>query len=364
MILPCAATARIGVDEQESGYLFRVFSDSDHVHVRSHYGNYGLALENGWSLNIDYNNERVVIPAVEAPPGSADAVDAITTASRPISGDNAYEDFVKYRNEVQGDIRIDRATLGYYVSSESDYFAQLLRGGFDQDFFGQQLNVAFGASYGWDAIDPIQDDDTAGESDDKTSVHFNTVVTQILTSTTVVRVGAEMTVVRGLQHNPYRNVYAEGGNVAEHHPNERRRRDVFVNVNQYLRNRSSLRGSFRYYSDDWGVTSQTAGVKLSQYITDLITARYRYRFYTQSSADFYRDEYASASGVDGYLTGDYRLGELTSHLFGSRLDVNLGVFDRRNVMLRRLDLSVGFERYFNSNNFSANVFETGLQFRF
>jgi hypothetical protein len=33
-------------------------------------------------------------------------------------------------------------------------------------------------------------------------------------------------------------------------------------------------------------------------------------------------------------------------------------------MLRRMNLNLKYERYFNTNNFSANIFESGLSYAF
>ncbi len=77
----------------------------------------------------------------------------------------------------------------------------------------------------------------------------------------------------------------------------------------------------RCYADDWGVTSKTYGLRLHQYVSDAVTVRYRYRYYTQGAADFYRAVYTDPDGVDGYRTGDYRLGPLAAHLFGAQIDV-------------------------------------------
>jgi len=152
--------------------------------------------------------------------------------------------------------------------------------------------------------------------------------------------------------------------VAERHPSERGRDDYFVDLSQYLKNRSSLKVGYRYYSDDWGVTSHTLGAKLTQYVTNKFIVRYRYRFYDQQAAYFYRDEYADVSGIDGYLTGDYRLSSFTAHLFGGKVFWNLDRLLTRFDIVDHLDLTVGYERYFNSNNFTANIFETGLEMSF
>ena len=104
--------------------------------------------------------------------------------------------------------------------------------------------------------------------------------------------------------------------------------------------------------------------RLNQYITENAIVRYRYRFYTQTAADFYSDDYVDPTGIDGFRTADYRLEAFNSHLFGARLDLNLGVLHRSSALLGRAHFNLKFERYFNSNNFSANILESGLVYKF
>lgn len=350
---------------QDAEYLFRFFADADGVQVVSHSATYDVELENDARLGFHFNHEEVTIPAIDAPPGSDDAVDAITTASRPISGTgDAFDDFTKLRNEMQALLDYGNVGVGYYLSKEFDYFAQQLKTTFTDDFLDQNFYVSLGGSYGWDAIDPTEDVDSDTPSDSRKTLHGNVVLTQVLSPTAQIRVGFEVNRVRGLQHSPYRNVYADGGGVAEEHPDKRLRRDAFVRLNKYWRNRSSLKLSYRIYADDWGVKSHAIGARLSQYVGSAVGVRYRYRYYDQTAADFYRPEYDSADGVDGYLSGDYRLGAMKSHLFGTRLSIGLGSLSEDTVWLSQLGIHVNYERYFNDSNFSANVFETGLHYEF
>lgn len=354
----------VEVTDRDASYEFRYFTDSDRVHVGSHFVRAGLGFTGGSELRLRMNHERVVIPAVGYRAGTPEAVDAITTASRPISGGGAFRDFRKVRNEVEADLTTPRAAAGYYLSTESDYLAQMVKAEVNRDFFRRNLNLAAGSSYGWDAIEPLEDDDTAGGNASRTTWHGHLVATQTLTPTMELRVGAELNLVRGLQHNPYRNVYAGGAPRPERHPDRRERRDLFVKLSRYFRSRSSLKVDYRYYTDDWGVRSHTVGGTLDQYVTGNAVVQYRYRFYTQGAADFFRPEYADADGIDGCRSGDYRLDDFDSHLFGARLRLNLGAFRDAQKVLRRLDLTLQYERYFNTNNFSANIFESGLAYRF
>ncbi len=360
--VPCLAQGFGADDRPSGGTLMRWFTDSDRVSVRSMSGDYAWPFKTS-SLNVHVNNERVVIPAVAAPPGTQDAVDAITTASRPISG-NAFQDFVKLRNEVQGEYERGPAAISYYLSTESDYVGQQFGGRWNRDYKDQTLNLSLGSSWSWDDIQPVADDDTRQGPAHKSTLHWNAVVTEVMSPTTLLRYGLEYNLVNGLQHNPYRNVYAGGTQVAERHPEHRQRRDAFVRVNHALPNRSSLKLNYRFYNDDWGIASHEVGTRLSQYLTRGMSVRWEYRWYTQTAAEFYRDEYTDPSGIDGFRSGDYRMNELASHLFGGAVRMDLDAFAPQRTFIRRLSLWFDVERYFNSNNYSANIIETGVDFRF
>ncbi|HEY6866773.1 MAG TPA: DUF3570 domain-containing protein [Candidatus Eisenbacteria bacterium] len=364
----CAACSTRGaadelLDPSTLGTLYRSFTDSGHVTVQSLMGDYALPLMSQTALSLHWNNEHVRIPGISAPPGSQEAIDAITTASRPITN-NAYQDYIKVRNEMQGELSHDRAAVNYYLSSEVDYLAQQLGGKYNRDFHDQRLNVSVGTSYGWDEIKPLADSDTRPTSGTKTTLHGDAVATQILSPTTLLRWGIEVNVVDGLQHNPYRNVYAGGTHVPERHPDHRQRRDTFLRLNQYLANRSSLKLSYRLYNDDWGITSHELASSINQYITHGMVVSYEYRYYTQTRAYFFRDEYATTTGIDGYLSGDYRMNYLASHLFGASTQLDMGTLAPSHAFLRRTAVWLNWERYFNSNNYSANILESGVDFHF
>jgi hypothetical protein len=360
-LCPCIAAATELFQDPRASYTMNFYSDVQGVNVRSQYANTNFTVKRDLDLSLQWVHDLVVFPAIDAVPGTDEAADAITSASRPIANTaDPYTDYVKVRNSLEGNAAFGNGNAGYYVSDESDYFAQMLSGGYNRDFLNDNLNVAVGASYSWDEINPLEDADTNQELDYRRTMHFNSIATQIVTPTTTVRVGAEINQVRGLQHDPYRNVYVAGANVPEQHPDTRSRRDVFVAANQYFHNRSSVNLEYRFYNDDWGVNSNTVGVKLNQYISDSVTMRYRYRYYAQGAADFYRDEYAVAGGVDGFQTADYRLGDFGSHLFGGRVLWRPFPTLGGPGFVAHAEVMFSYERYFNSNNFSADIIETGL----
>ncbi len=360
-----------GSRNQETAYTYHYFIDSDKVRVTSHYTDYALELENGTSFSVQWNNEQVLIPPVEGAPGSDEAADAITSASRPITDDgSAFEPYLKNRDVVTAGAAYAHSDAGYYVSIEEDYLAQQVSGSVNYDFKQQTINLSASTSYGWDVITPLADeedydgDNALDESESKSNMHVDVVLTAVLTPSTVVRIGAEVNEVRGIQHNSYRSVYAGGTGQPERHPDKRSRRDAFIKLNRYFQNRSSVNLSYKYYTDDWGVDSHTIGARLNQYLTRRVLVRYRYRYYTQGDAWFYQKEYTDQTGVDGYLSGDYRMDRFKAHLFGSRIDWVLADSVYRIPGATKPRIVCKYERYFNSNNFSANIFESGLAVSF
>jgi Protein of unknown function (DUF3570) len=354
-----------GVQDPTASYTFNYYTDVKGVTVRSQYTNTSMMFPRDFLMSLQWVHDVVVFPAIDAPPGSQEAVDAITTASRPISTtSDPYTDYVKVRNSMEGSLKHGDYTTGYYVSKESDYFAQMVSGSANHNVMDDNLNVAADVSYSWDSITPLNDSDTSTLPDYRRTLHLGLVATQIATPTMVVRAGAEYNQVHGLQHDPYRNVYVAGTNVPENAPNDRHREAVFVDLSQYITNRSSVKLDYRYYTDDWGVSSNTFGIKLNQYVTDDLIVRYRYRYYTQGPATFYRADYTEPGGVNGFQTNDYRLGDFSAHLFGGHVTWRpYGAIGGPHFM-SGLQVILNYERYFNSNNFSASIIETGLQIAF
>lgn len=361
-LAPACSRADV-IDAATLNSMVRYFTDSEQISVRSVTNDYALPLKNNAALSLHWNNERVVIPGIKAPAGSVEAIDAITTASRPING-NAYSSYTKDRNEIQGDLSKGHAAVEGYYSTESDYVGHMIGGRYNRDLHGDLLNLSVGTSYGWDNIIPLTDQRATTAPATKTTKHVNAVATQILSPTTLLRYGAELNVVDGLQYNPYRNVFAGGTHVPERHPDHRERRDAFLRLNQYLPNRSSVKLDYRLYNDDWGITSHEVETELDQYITHSFSAHYEYRYYTQTAAYFYRSEYLTTNGIDGYLSGDYRMNVLASHLFGASMHLDLDALAAAHPFLGRTAVWINYERYFNSNNYSADILETGLDFHF
>ena len=132
-------------------------------------------------------------------------------------------------------------------------------------------------------------------------------------------------ILDGFQSNPYRSVIlAQGLKAQEHHPLNRARQAVALRVNLYLRPvKAALRLTGRAYRDTWDVTSSTGELEAEKYLVPGLRVAARGRFYRQSGALFWSDDYTGGDpplGPKGqYWTGDRELSPFWSVAAGLRV---------------------------------------------
>jgi hypothetical protein len=346
------------------------FSDTGANRIETWMGEWVSTLPQGWQLRLRGVFDRVELPPLPGLPGSPENLDAITTASRPIANTTSSKlDYQKTRREVTGAVNWQppRGDWGmgahYYHSIESDWLGQQVGVQVNRNLAQRNTNLALGYAYGFDTIEPDLDSGSTADMRRRNTNDMTFVWTQTLSQRTQMALGVEGTWMHGFLANPYRQVYAGGAERPETHPSSRFRRAVFGRFDQWLMTRASVSLAARYYGDNWGVRASTVDVRLNQYVGDHLIVRYRYRYHTQGAASFYSDFYESATGVNGWMTGDYKLNHFDSNLFGIKMSVpfeGLGV----HALLAGVVLDAKYERYFDSQSFGADVFESGLTWPF
>ncbi|MCG8419859.1 MAG: DUF3570 domain-containing protein [Proteobacteria bacterium] len=189
-------------------------------------------------------------------------------------------------------------------------------------------------------------------------------LTQNLTPTTNVQVSLYGQVIDGFQSNPYRRVRVGGNEAQEASPDVRGRLALMVRANRYLRPlRSAVHAALRGYSDTWGVSSATVELAYSQYLGKSLIARFRSRYYQQTSATFFKDAllYQTESTAGSFFSGDRELAALRNILVGANLSLLSvaeddrqvwGVFDKLQFNLKAdilfLDEDVGDDQFLSS----------------
>jgi hypothetical protein len=356
--------------EQRVTAGMHTFTDSEENRIETYVVELMQSVQRDWTLRLRGALDRVVLPPLPGLPGSQENVDAITAASRPVaSAELSKEGYSKLRQEVTGNVdwmspvRTWQAGASLYYSHESDYVGRQVSVNVGRHWKQGNTALALIGAHGFDEVQPEQHENGETGKHNRDTWDLTAVWTQTLGQRTLSQLGAETHWVQGFQSNPYRSVYAGGTRVPERHPERRFRRALFGRIDRYLMTRASVSLSARYYSDDWGVQAGTFDVRLNQYVGDHLIVRYRYRYHRQGAAYFFSDLYEEVSGVDGFVSGDYKLDDFDSNLFGVKFSVPFEGISVRPWMAGVV-LDLKYERYFDSQSFAANVLEAGFTWPF
>ena len=218
--------------------------------------------------------------------------------------------------------------LSYTNSEENDYSANSIRFGISQDFFGDLTTLGISYTRGWDTIRRNGDDIFEEETDRQ---GYRVDLTQIVTRNFVLNLNYEGINDEGFLNNPYRQVrYLDPGAALgfswepELYPRTKRSSATALRGMYYLPYRASLKGEFRYYTDTWGVDAWNAEVAYVHPLSHGITLEGKYRFYTQSASDFYRDLFPREM-AQNFMARDKELADYVTHTIGGGISYEFNV---------------------------------------
>ena len=132
-------------------------------------------------------------------------------------------------------------------------------------------------------------------------------------------------------------------------------------LNWYLNERLALRTFYRYYFDNWGITSYTASIEVPIKVSSKFTLYPSYRFYNQTAAEYFYP-YEGAMSTDEFYTSDYDLSEFSAHQFGFGISYT-DIFTQAHIAkwgLKSIDLK--FYRYDRNTSFRSNMISVGFKF--
>jgi hypothetical protein len=175
----------------------------------------------------------------------------------------------------------------------------------------------------------------------------------------------------GLLSTPYQRVYfndVEDSFIDAFHladdierlPDTRLKLAVGARLNYFVNHRITVRSYYRFYTDDWGITSNTASVEIPIKISDKFTLYPSYRFYNQSAADYfapYNQHLSSAT----YYTSDYDLSKFTANNYGFGLSYT-DIFTKGRIWkygIKSIDFKYNY--YERNTGLNASMFSFGLK---
>ena len=110
----------------------------------------------------------------------------------------------------------------------------------------------------------------------------------------------------------------------------------------------SLHFDYRFYWDDWEVSSHTFELSWFQELFEVVKLIPNFRYYSQSEAFFYKPFYATGSNPSFY-SSDYRRSPYGAISYGLKAEANLSGWPHRRV---DTVLSLSYDRYASSGDWA------------
>jgi hypothetical protein len=214
-------------------------------------------------------------------------------------------------------------SVGFINSNEPDYKSNTGFFSISQSMFGDLTTISFGYTQGWDKVGKVDHgivDRTFSKDDDHRN--WSVGLSQVLTRNLLLGLNFETDESNGYLQNPYRGVrfvdptssrgYSFGPAVA---PNTRTGNAGAAQLKYYLPWHAALDGSYRLYTDTWGILANTVKLGYVQPLFTDWTLEASARYYWQRHANFYSDLYPFEASQN-FLSRDRELAQFRSLTLG------------------------------------------------
>jgi hypothetical protein len=219
-------------------------------------------------------------------------------------------------------------SLSYINSTERDYVSNTTHFSLSQDMFGDLTTLTLGFGSTQDRVG--ENNGTAnkpiiawlGHADTRS---YEGGLSQILTKNLIAGVNLEVITDAGYLANPYRSIrYLDPSNpkgyslASQVYPDTRTSTAIETHAKYYLPYRAAVTGSYRYYTDTWGIVGNTYELDYTHPIKNVWILEGRLRYYKQGAANFYSDLYPYADSQN--FTGrDQNLAAAENTTIGAKI---------------------------------------------
>lgn len=218
---------------------------------------------------------------------------------------------------------------GYRYSTEHDYDAH---GGSISAVFDFAAHATTLATALFGSMDRVGRAGDPSFDRDATLVGARLSLTQVIDTHMFAQLAYEVARQHGYLASPYR--YVRIGDevspqlgpcvlpstqcVRENNPDQRVRHAIVLSLRRALTDAFSVGASYRFYRDDWNLTSHTVRVDVAAVFGDAFLFGIDYRYYQQTGAEHYRPVYP-VDPLPEFRTSDKELSPLSSHRIGVEL---------------------------------------------
>lgn len=255
----------------------------------------------------------------------------------------------------------DELKTGFAYSSESDFYSGELSSSYLHYLdASHNKSVNFGGSYQYNEIliknceDNSFCDASSGASKKMTNDVYNLQVgySQVIDQTSVASIGLFYTNENGYLSSPYHNVVRNFSTIVnEVKPDTKAGYGIKAGLQKAFGDQWSSNINYKYYTDDWGIDSHTLDAMAYYEFTDKIIFGGGIRYYTQSEADFYGENFSN----EAYASSDERVSEFSAITYKGSFDYQISA---------SLGYNFGVQFYDQDSGLSAISFMTGLKYKF
>lgn len=132
-------------------------------------------------------------------------------------------------------------------------------------------------------------------------------------------------------------------------------------LNYYLNERFTVRTYYRYYWDDWGITSHTASIELPIKLTDRFTVFPMYRYYVQDASKYFAP-FETHLSTEKYYTSDYDLSTFNANQYGFGVGYTDILTNAKIWKFGLKSMDLRFNHYDRNDGLSANIITFGIKF--
>ena len=250
-------------------------------------------------------------------------------------------------------------TVGY--SEENDYRAIYYAFGASRNFNNELTTLSFGYSYSSDDIFPT-DANLFNRviSEKKNSKSGVLSISQIISQNSTFQLSLNISEQSGFLSDPYK--------LRDVRPSNKTQVAITNSYRHFFReSNSAFHVNYRYYHDDFGISSHTIDGSWHQTVGGSIRIVPNVRYYTQSAANFFTNIDDFTKPISEYQSSDYRLSAFGALSGGVNVVFSYGQWSA----------ILSAERYVASNNFAGysvnrpstalvkfNRFSIGLEYIF
>lgn len=183
---------------------------------------------------------------------------------------------------------------------------------------------------------------------------------QVINKSLQVSVNADLVSQSGYLGLPFHRVYFKDYTAhIENLPSSRTKVPVGIRLNYFLGDNVVFRTYYRYYQDDWGITSHTAELEIPLKLNAFFSVSPFFRYYTQTASKYF-GAYATHTAADVYYSSNYSLSALTSQFEG----VGIHLAPPKGILNQHISsLEIRYGHYTQSTELYADILSFAFTFK-